>query len=78
MGLPLLLAYGSSKIMMKDMYNPPSCGSVPAHGGILWEVEIYLMEAAWWILLGVLSSVGFGTGLHSGIMFLFPHLMTVS
>merc|ERR1712232_1031831 len=35
------------------------------------------IEAAWWITLGVLSSVGFGTGLHSGLMFLFPHVMQV-
>lgn len=33
--------------------------------------------AVWWIGLGVLSSIGFGTGMHSGVLFLFPHIMRV-
>ena len=31
----------------------------------------------WWLVLGVLSSIGLGTGLHSGIMFLWPFAMSV-
>jgi hypothetical protein len=31
----------------------------------------------WWVGLGVLSSVGLGSGMHSGILFLFPHVMKV-
>jgi len=31
----------------------------------------------WWVGLGVLSSVGLGTGMHSGLLFLFPHFMKV-
>ena len=31
----------------------------------------------WWVGLGILSSVGLGTGMHSGILFLFPHIMKV-
>lgn len=31
----------------------------------------------WWVGLGVLSSVGLGTGMHSGLLFLFPHVMRV-
>ena len=31
----------------------------------------------WWVGLGVLSSVGLGTGMHSGILFLFPHIFLV-
>ncbi|CAD7961291.1 unnamed protein product [Amoebophrya sp. A120] len=46
-------------------------------GGILWQVELYTLEILWWVILGILSSVGFGTGLHSGLMFLFPHIMKV-
>lgn len=57
------------------LFSPPKCGEVEA--GILWQVELALKESAWWIVLGILSSVGFGTGLHSGIMFLFPHVMQV-
>jgi membrane protein YqaA with SNARE-associated domain len=32
---------------------------------------------AWWIMLGILSSVGLGTGMHTGLLFLFPHIMFV-
>lgn len=33
--------------------------------------------AAWWVGLGVLSSIGLGTGMHSGLLFLFPHILKV-
>lgn len=38
------------------------------------EVEYYLFDAIYWVALGVLSSVGLGTGMHSGLLFLFPHI----
>lgn len=28
----------------------------------------------WWVGLGILSSVGLGTGMHSGLLFLFPFI----
>ena len=31
----------------------------------------------WWLGLGVLSSVGLGTGMHSGLLFLFPYMLKV-
>lgn len=38
------------------------------------EIEYFLADVVWWVGLGVLSSVGLGTGMHSGILFLFPHI----
>lgn len=38
------------------------------------EVEYALGEAVYWVVLGVLSSIGLGTGMHSGLLFLFPHI----
>jgi len=58
-----------------ELFTPPVCGE--KDGAILWLVEFAIIEASWWIILGVLSSIGFGTGLHSGLMFLFPHVMQV-
>jgi hypothetical protein len=29
----------------------------------------------WWLVLGILSSIGLGTGMHSGLLFLFPHML---
>jgi hypothetical protein len=36
------------------------------------------MWCAWWVGLGVLSSVGFGTGLHTFILYLGPHIAAVT
>src|SRR3990167_920689 len=35
-----------------------------------WSVEFFV----WWFGLGVLSSIGLGTGMHTGVLFLFPHI----
>jgi len=59
----------------EKLFAEPVCGSTA--GGVLWQVEFAIGEALWWLVLGILSSVGFGTGLHSGMMFLFPHVMQV-
>jgi vacuole membrane protein 1 len=32
----------------------------------------------WWILLGIASSVGFGTGLHTFVLYLGPHIAKVT
>ena len=37
-----------------------------------------LSVVVWWLGLGVLSSVGLGTGMHTGLLFLFPHILKVS
>lgn len=39
------------------------------------EAEEAALFALWWVGLGVLSSVGLGTGVHSGLLFLFPHML---
>lgn len=44
------------------------------------EVEIIdtlLFFVVWWVGLGILSSIGLGTGMHSGMLFLFPHIFSV-
>ena len=32
---------------------------------------------SWWVGLGILSSIGLGTGMHSGLLFLWPHVFRV-
>ena len=44
------------------------------HHGLWREVEYFLADLIWWLGLGILSSVGLGTGMHSGLLFLFPHI----
>ncbi|OMJ73125.1 hypothetical protein SteCoe_28272 [Stentor coeruleus] len=39
--------------------------------------EIFLF-ASWWVLLGVASSIGLGTGLHTFVLYLGPHIAKVT
>lgn len=32
----------------------------------------------WWVLLGVASSIGLGSGLHTFLLFLGPHIAKVT
>lgn len=48
-----------------------------AHHGFLDQFELWCEMFVWWFGLGVLSSVGLGTGMHTGVLFLFPHILKV-
>ena len=43
----------------------------------LGEAEDWVEFVVWWVGLGVPSSIGLGTGMHSGLLFLFPHILKV-
>jgi hypothetical protein len=45
-----------------------------AHSAPLAELQLCAAFAAWWLALGVASSIGFGAGLHTGLLFLVPHV----
>lgn len=47
------------------------------HRPLMGEVSQWFYFAVWWVGLGVLSSVGLGTGMHTGFMFMFPHIYKV-
>lgn len=54
--------------------------ALKASGYLTYEVreaEMWLQYVVWWVGLGVLSSIGLGTGMHSGLLFLFPHMLKV-
>jgi len=42
------------------------------------QIEFAVEYVVWWVGLGILSSIGLGSGLQSGVLFLFPHIMKVS
>ena len=46
-------------------------------GPFVLEAEAWVQYVVWWVGLGVLSSVGLGAGMHSGLLFLFPHMLKV-
>ncbi|ELP88252.1 transmembrane protein, putative [Entamoeba invadens IP1] len=43
----------------------------------LYPTNFVIKYVIWWFGLGVLSSVGLGTGMHTGLLFLFPHILHV-
>lgn len=62
--LPVLLLYAALKFS----------GLCPHFVG---EVEYTVEFVVWWVGLGILSSIGFGSGMHSGLLFLFPHILKI-
>ena len=44
----------------------------------LQSVEKLLLWCGWWVGLGILSSVGLGTGLHTFLLYLGPHIAAVT
>eukprot|EP00325_Prymnesiales_sp_UTEX-LB-985_P033788 CAMPEP_0174739230 /NCGR_PEP_ID=MMETSP1094-20130205/71241_1 /TAXON_ID=156173 /ORGANISM="Chrysochromulina brevifilum, Strain UTEX LB 985" /LENGTH=564 /DNA_ID=CAMNT_0015942761 /DNA_START=69 /DNA_END=1763 /DNA_ORIENTATION=- len=72
-----LAMYAWSRHSMIELYAVPTCEPDFTPGGALYLPQLYAYEVAWWLMLGILSSIGFGTGLHSGIMFLWPHVVTI-
>ena len=75
---PLLGAYALSRLGAPGLYAPPTCGAGGGAGGALYGLELFGVECAWWVVLGILSSIGFGSGLHSGLVFLWPFVMQVA
>ncbi|XP_040570373.1 vacuole membrane protein 1 isoform X2 [Lepeophtheirus salmonis] len=48
------------------------------HRQYVQSYEKYILWCIWWVGLGVLSSVGLGTGLHTFILYLGPHIAAVT
>eukprot|EP00922_Rhytidocystis_sp_ex-Travisia-forbesii_P032196 GHVS01047894.1.p1 GENE.GHVS01047894.1~~GHVS01047894.1.p1 ORF type:complete len:466 (-),score=68.72 GHVS01047894.1:1256-2653(-) len=47
------------------------------HSWVVDEIWLHTTATVWWVGLGVLSSVGLGCGMHSGLLFLFPHIFFI-
>ena len=55
----------------------PACCDMHT-GCVSNSTQVWTRYIVWWVGLGVLSSIGLGTGMQSGILFLFPHMLKVS
>eukprot|EP01038_Epipyxis_sp_PR26KG_P006494 gene6494-8929_t len=47
------------------------------HSRFIAQFEFVIEYLVWWVGLGILSSIGLGSGLQSGVLFLFPHIIKV-
>lgn len=77
LGLPLSTLWLCTQWSHPHLYAAPGCGGRGPAPGPLYTAQLWAYEALWWLVLGILSSIGFGSGLHSGIMFLWPFVMRV-
>merc|ERR1719431_2345384 len=60
-------------IVLLLVHNLPGTHQEP-----LIDLEKYLAWCGWWVGLGILSSVGLGTGLHTFLLYLGPHIAAVT
>ena len=60
-------------LILLSLHHTPSSYQDSIHD---WEQ--YLSWCAWWVGLGILSSVGLGTGLHTFLLYLGPHIAAVT
>ncbi|KAH7297601.1 hypothetical protein KP509_25G003200 [Ceratopteris richardii] len=44
------------------------------HEQFMQEASIYLRYVSWWVGLGIASSIGLGSGLHTFVLYLGPHI----
>lgn len=47
------------------------------HTETVEDATLWLRFTVWWFTLGVLSSIGLGSGMHTGLIFTFPHILKV-
>ncbi|KAI9206075.1 uncharacterized protein BJ171DRAFT_40708 [Polychytrium aggregatum] len=48
------------------------------HQYVVQKVELEVVWLGWWVLLGIASSIGLGTGLHTFFLFLGPYIAHVT
>ena len=69
---PLLLGWAGTRLAAPHLYTPPKCASYGWQKSVaaspLWEAELVLVETAMWFALGLLSTIGWGTGLRTALV----------
>ncbi|CAG8531392.1 9964_t:CDS:10 [Funneliformis mosseae] len=48
------------------------------HQIVIYQIQSYIFWYCYWIGLGIASSIGLGTGLHTFVLFLGPHIAEVT
>lgn len=71
--LALLATFIALLLLGELLYVTPG-----AHQPFFQAAETKLLLGLWWMGLGVLSSVGLGTGLHTFLLYLGPHIAKVT
>lgn len=71
--LQCALVAGAVAAAVASFRNPP-----PLLAPLADAVADYGSFAGYWVVLGVLSSIGLGSGLHTFVLFLGPHIVRVT
>ncbi|KAJ2009663.1 hypothetical protein GGI04_000235 [Coemansia thaxteri] len=71
---PLTLAYSAA---LGSVYTAMHFVAGP-HIDVFRQIDSWVAWYSYWIMLGVLSSIGLGAGLHTFVLFLGPHIARVT
>ncbi|CAK1541679.1 unnamed protein product [Leptosia nina] len=79
-GLRRMLAYKALAVSIIVLVSGVSASYYinGPHQRFVQEVVLTLAWWGWWVILGVCSSVGLGTGLHTFLLYLGPHIARVT
>jgi hypothetical protein len=69
----LLVAFIVATLVAGALYVTPG-----AHQPHVEMVEDFIFLCIWWVGLGILSSIGLGTGLHTFVLYLGPYIAKVT
>lgn len=69
----LMIVLASMLVALSALYFVPG-----RHQRTVHLIKLYLIYIIYWTGLGVLSSVGLGTGLHTFLLYLGPHIASVT
>lgn len=72
-----LTARGRNNCEQAQCLNNQKLGIAGQQAEEVQRAETWVQYVVWWVGLGILSSIGLGTGMHSGLLFLFPHMLKV-
>ena len=80
-GYPLLVAGSVATIFMPELFQPAQCSEqsgpleLISEAGALHLPMLVVVEGLWWLLLGLLSAIGFGAGMPTGLTVLWPWVL---
>lgn len=65
-------------LLVSGIYGASTVGSPEDFHNLAISAGIFHVKlVVWWVGLGILSSVGLGSGMHSGLLYVFPHVYWV-
>lgn len=69
----ILAALAGSLFTLVNRLGPVDGPDASYMAFVYGHLAFYVKCCSWWVGLGMLSSIGLGSGVHTGLLFVFPH-----